>query len=57
MLTDVSYVRTAMIFALMMEAVRTSETLVNICLTTWQDIPEDSELHTRRRENLKSHIG
>jgi hypothetical protein len=42
MLTDVSDVRTAMFFALMMEAVRTSETLVNICLTTRQDIPEDS---------------
>jgi hypothetical protein len=23
---------------------------------TWQYIPEDSELHTRRRENLKSHV-
>jgi hypothetical protein len=30
----------------MMEAARTSETSL--------DIPEDSELHTRRRENLKS---
>jgi hypothetical protein len=41
--------------ALMMEAVRTSETSVKIYLTTRQYIPEDSELHTRRRENLKSH--
>jgi hypothetical protein len=41
MLTDVSEVRAA------------SET-VDIDLRTWQDIPEDSELHTRRRENLKS---
>jgi hypothetical protein len=24
-------------------------------LRTWQYIPEDSELHTHRRENLKSH--
>jgi hypothetical protein len=30
--------------------------LTNIYLTTQQYIPEDSELHTRRRENLKSHI-
>jgi hypothetical protein len=55
MLTDVSAVRTASIIrALMMEAVRTSETSVNIYLTTQQYIPEDSKLHTRRRENLKS---
>jgi hypothetical protein len=40
----------------MMEAARTSETLVDNYLTR-QYIPEDkSELHTRRRENLKSHI-
>jgi hypothetical protein len=39
----------------MMEAIRTSETSVNIYLTTWQYIPEDSKLHTRRRQNLKSH--
>jgi hypothetical protein len=42
---------------LMMEAVRTSETSVNIYLTTRQYISEDSKLLTRRRENLKSHIG
>jgi hypothetical protein len=39
----------------MMEAARTSETSVNIDLRTQQYIPEDSELHTRRRGNLKSH--
>jgi hypothetical protein len=39
----------------MMEAARTSETSVDNYLTR-QYIPEDnSELHTRRRENLKSH--
>jgi hypothetical protein len=39
----------------MMEAVRTSETSVDNYFTR-QHIPEDkSELHTRRRENLKSH--
>jgi hypothetical protein len=40
----------------MMEAARTSETSVDIKLRTRQYIPEDSELHTRRRENLKSHM-
>jgi hypothetical protein len=40
---------------LMMETARTSETSVDIQLRTWQYIPEDSERHTRRRENLKSH--
>jgi cell division protein FtsL len=59
MLINASEVRTASIIrvmiALMMEAVLTSQTLVNINLTTRQYIPEDSKLHTRRRENLKSH--
>jgi hypothetical protein len=41
--------------ALMMEKARTSETSVDNYFTR-QYIPEDkSELHTRRRENLKSH--
>jgi hypothetical protein len=39
-----------------METLRTSETSVNTNLTTRLNIPEDSKLHTRRRENLKSHI-
>jgi hypothetical protein len=43
------------LIALMMEAARTSETSVVIQLRTWQYISEDSEVHTRRRENLKSH--
>jgi hypothetical protein len=38
-----------------MIAARTSETSVDIRLRTRQNNPEDSELHTRRRENLKSH--
>jgi hypothetical protein len=42
--------------ALMMEGARTSETSADIKLRTRQYFPEDSELHTRRRENLKSHI-
>jgi hypothetical protein len=41
--------------ALMMEAARTSETSVEIQLRTRQYIPEDSDLHTRRCENFKSH--
>jgi hypothetical protein len=53
-LTDVSEVRTASIM-MMMEAVRTSETLVNFNVTTRRYNPEDSKRHTRRRENLKSH--
>jgi hypothetical protein len=43
MSNDVSEVRAA------------SETSVDIQLRTRQYIPEDSELHTRRRENFKSH--
>jgi hypothetical protein len=55
MSTDVSGVRTASIIALMLEAARTSETSVKISLTTRKYTPEDSELHTRRCENLKPH--
>jgi hypothetical protein len=44
-----------LLIALVMEAARTSETLVENYFTR-QYIPQDrSELHTRRRENLKSH--
>jgi hypothetical protein len=42
------------IAALMMEAVRTPETSDHFNVTTRRYIPVDSELHTRRRENLKS---
>jgi hypothetical protein len=55
MSTDVLEVRAASIIRAMMEAACTSETSVDIQLRTWQYIPKDSELHTRRRENLKSH--
>jgi serine kinase of HPr protein (carbohydrate metabolism regulator) len=60
MSTDVTEVRAASIIrvmSLMMEAARTSETPVDIQLRILQYIPEDYELHTRRRKNLKSHIG
>jgi hypothetical protein len=41
--------------ALMMDAVRTSETSVNFNVTTRHYLPKDSKLHTHRRRNLKSH--
>jgi hypothetical protein len=40
----------------MVKAVRNSETWVNFNVTTRRNIPEDSKLHTCRRENLKSHM-
>jgi hypothetical protein len=36
-------------------AISTSETSVNFYHTIRRNIPEDSHLHTRRRENLISH--
>jgi hypothetical protein len=55
-ITDVSEVCAVSIITLIMEAARTSETSVDNYFTR-QYIPEDkSELHTRHRENLKSHI-
>jgi hypothetical protein len=50
MSTDVSEVRTASIIRAVMETARTSATSVDN-YSTQQYIPEDSELHTRRREN------
>jgi hypothetical protein len=41
--------------ALMMEAARSSETLVNFHQTTRRYNPEDSQLRNNRRENLKSY--
>jgi hypothetical protein len=38
-----------------MEVAHTSQTSVSIQLRIWQYILEDSELHTRHRQNLKSH--
>jgi hypothetical protein len=40
----------------MMEAARTSETLVNFYQTTWRYNPEDSHLHTHRCEILNSYL-
>jgi hypothetical protein len=42
--------------ALMMEVAITSETSVNVYQTTRCNNPEDSHLHTRRRDNLKSYL-
>jgi hypothetical protein len=56
MLTDVSEVRIAFTFALIVEAVRISETSVKINLTTRRYIPKQSELHIRRCEKFKSQI-
>jgi hypothetical protein len=39
----------------MMEAASISEMSVNFYQTTRRNNQEDSHLHTRRRENLKSH--
>jgi hypothetical protein len=39
----------------MMAAASTSETSANFHQTTQHNIPEDSHIHSRRRENLKSH--
>jgi hypothetical protein len=47
--------RVGLLIALMMEAVSTSEMSVSFYQTTRRNIPEDSHVHTRRRENLKSH--
>jgi hypothetical protein len=43
-----------LLIALMMEGESTSETSVSLYQTTRRYNPEDSHLHTRRRENLKS---
>jgi hypothetical protein len=45
----------ASLIAPMMEAVSTSETSAKFYETTRRNIPEDSHLLLRRRENLKSH--
>jgi hypothetical protein len=44
------------VIALVMEAARTSETLVNFYQTTPRYNPEDSHFRTHRRENLKSYF-
>jgi hypothetical protein len=58
-LTDVLEVLTASVIraiVLMMEALNTSETLVNFYQNTRRNSPENSHLHTRHHDNLKSHM-
>jgi hypothetical protein len=38
----------------MMEAASTFETSASFYQTTWRNVPEDSHLHTCRRENLET---
>jgi hypothetical protein len=45
-----------LLIALTMKAVSTSETAVNSYQDTRRNIREDSHLHSRGRENLKSHL-
>jgi hypothetical protein len=52
--TGVPEERAAPVILLKMEAVRLSETSIYF-ETTWRNIPEGCNLHTRRRENLKYH--
>jgi hypothetical protein len=44
------------LIALMMEAVSTSETSINVYQTTRRNVPEESRYQTRHCENLKSHV-
>jgi hypothetical protein len=55
--TEVSEVLAAFIIRAiaLIEAERISEMSVNFYQTTRHNIPEDSHLHTHRREKLKSH--
>jgi hypothetical protein len=56
-LTDVSEELTASIIrTLMTEAVSSFETSVNIYQNMRRNIPEDSHLHTLRRENVTAHL-
>jgi hypothetical protein len=45
-----------MMMMIMIEAASTSEKSVNFYQATRRNIPEDSHHHTRRRDNLKSHL-
>jgi hypothetical protein len=44
------------LIAPVMKAASTYETSVNFYQITPRNNPEDNHLHTRRRENLKSHL-
>jgi hypothetical protein len=53
---DLKLLAALIIRTLMMEAASTSGTAVSFYQTTRRNTPEDSHLHSRRRENLKSHL-
>jgi hypothetical protein len=53
---DVSEVLAASIIALTMKTASTSETSVNFYQTRRRNNPEDNNLHTRCRENLKYNL-
>jgi hypothetical protein len=55
-LTEVSGLLSASTIALMLKPASTSEASVIFYQTTRRNNREDSHLHTRRRENLKSHL-
>jgi hypothetical protein len=46
----------ASIIRTLMEKASISETSVNFYKTTRRNVPEDSHLHIRRRENLKTQL-
>jgi sorbitol-specific phosphotransferase system component IIA len=56
-LTDVSevFVVSIALIGLKIQTVSTTEMQINFYQTTRRNIPEDSHIHTRGRENLKSH--
>jgi hypothetical protein len=54
-MTDVSEVLTGFI-DLMMESVSTSEISVSFSQSTRRNISENGHLHTRRHQNLRSHM-
>jgi hypothetical protein len=56
MFTDLSIINALMVIrAITVDLVSTSETSVNLHQPTWLYNPEDSQLQTRRREDLKSY--
>jgi hypothetical protein len=53
---SILFLACGLLIAVMMEAASTSETWANFYQTARRNNPEDIHLHTRYRENLKSHF-